>query len=417
MKYYMWTFVCLISQTLWAQVRLEQCYDSARINYPVVQKLDLLERTKDFSVEQVKKTFLPQLTFSGRVSWQSDVTEIPFHIPGMEIKGMEQDQYQLVLELKQLVYDGGRVKAQRNLQESRIYAEKQKTEIDFYMLQQRIDDLYFAILLQSSQLKQFGLLEEQLNQNRNQVKSGVRHGILCEADLDALDVELLALKQKKASVNASREAYAEVLSLLTGIRNIHPESLVIPTVPAEHRRYLRPELSYMDAQIQHLKAQQKVTLASLRPTLGIFMQGGYGDPGLNMLEGGFKPYYIGGIQLTWNISNLYTQKNERRIIDKQMEMLELDRKTFNLNHRTEKVMLEHNIRNKKKEIEQDEEIIIRRERIRKAAETRVSQGTMPVLEFLRTILDEDRARQEKMTHELELHQAYYRLFRLGDLEY
>ena len=143
-------FLLLFSASASAQVTLEQCYDSARANYPVIRQFDLLERTEQFTLEDIKRSFLPQLNLSARASWQSDVTKLPFEMPGMNIDWMEQDQYQFVLELKQLVYDGGMVRARREWQKARTAADRQQAEVELYALHQRIDQVYFGILLQNA---------------------------------------------------------------------------------------------------------------------------------------------------------------------------------------------------------------------------------------------------------------------------
>lgn len=47
---------------------------------------DLIERTKDFTVENAAKGYFPQLSFSGKASYQSDVTKMPFSIPGSRVR-------------------------------------------------------------------------------------------------------------------------------------------------------------------------------------------------------------------------------------------------------------------------------------------------------------------------------------------
>lgn len=183
-------FLLLFSASASAQVTLEQCYDSARANYPVIRQFDLLERTEQFTLENIKRSFLPQLNLSARASWQSDVTKLPFEMPGMNIDWMEQDQYQFVLELKQLVYDGGMVRARREWQKARTAADRQQAEVELYALHQRIDQVYFGILLQNAQHKQMQLLQEQLHQSLEQVQAFLKRGVVCPADVDAVQVEL-----------------------------------------------------------------------------------------------------------------------------------------------------------------------------------------------------------------------------------
>ena len=295
---------------------------------------------------------LPQLNLSARASWQSDVTKLPFEMPGMNIEWMEQDQYQLVLELKQLVYDGGMVRARREWQKARTAADCQQAEVELYALHQRIDQVYFGILLQNAQHKQMLLLQEQLQKSLEQVQAFLKRGVVCPADVDAVQVELRTVEQSVRSLETSRKAYCEVLSLLTGMDSLRAEALVTPAVTESGSEILRPELQLFARQKNMLLAQKETTRAGIRPTLGLFMQGGYGDPGLNMLKGGFSPYYIAGVQLSWNIGKLYTLKNERRLIDEQMSQVDIRQSTFLLNTRAEAIQARRNIERIRDEIQQ-----------------------------------------------------------------
>lgn len=408
-----WLLLLLFfSPQIAAQVTLEQCYDSARVNYPVIRQLDLLERTRQFSIENIKRAFLPQLTLSAKASWQSDVTKLPLEIPGLDIDWMDQDQYQLVLELKQLVYDGGAVRARQDWQKARTEADRQQTEVELYALHERIDQVYFGVLLHTAQLRQMGLLKEQLQQSLEQVQAFLKRGVVCPADVDAVQVELRKVDQSVQSLVTSRSAYCEVLSLLTGMDSLRADQLSTPAVVQPSEEILRPELQLFDRQKAVLQAQKATTQAGIRPTLGLFMQGGYGDPGLNMLKGGFKPYYIGGIQLNWNVGKLYTIKNDKRLIDEQLNQVDVQRETFLLQTRAEAIQARKEVERIRQEIQADEDIIRMREQILRSAQSRVANGTLSVLEMIRMVLDKEQAAQSKAIHEIELLQASYHLKRI-----
>lgn len=412
-RYMVWLLLLLLfSPQIAAQVTLEQCYDSARVNYPVIRQLDLLKRTRQFSIENIKRAFLPQLTLSAKASWQSDVTKLPLEIPGLDIDWMEQDQYQLVLELKQLVYDGGAVRARQEWQKARTEADRQQTEVELYALHERIDQVYFGVLLHSAQLRQMGLLKEQLQQSLEQVQAFLKRGVVCPADVDAVQVELRKVDQSVQSLVTSRSAYCEVLSLLTGMDSLRADQLSTPAVVQPSEEILRPELQLFDRQKAVLQAQKATTQAGIRPTLGLFMQGGYGDPGLNMLKGGFKPYYIGGIQLNWNVGKLYTIKNDKRLIDEQLNQVDVQRETFLLQTRAEAIQARKDVERIRQEIQADEDIIRMREQILRSAQSRVANGTLSVLEMIRMVLDKEQAAQSKAIHEIELLQASYHLKRI-----
>lgn len=84
------------------------------------------------------------------------------------------------------------------------------------------------------------------------------------------------------------------------------------------------------------------------------MQGGYGNPALNMLENKFKLYGIGGIKLSWYFGNLYTKDNEIKNIEMQKQSIDVQEETFlfNTNFQMEQEYL--NIEKMRKLLRKDE---------------------------------------------------------------
>lgn len=76
-------------------ITLEECQQKTQDNYPLVRQYDLVEKTKEYNLENAVRGYLPQFALSAKASYQSDVTELPITIPGVDIKGMAKDQYQV----------------------------------------------------------------------------------------------------------------------------------------------------------------------------------------------------------------------------------------------------------------------------------------------------------------------------------
>ena len=167
--------MCAVCGTVSAQLTLEECYRAARENYPLVRQFDLIERTKDFTVENAAKGYFPQLSFSGKASYQSDVTKMPFSIPGVEF-GLDNDQYQLVLELNQTVWDGGVVRNRKEEARAKSDVQKGQLEVNLYALNDRVNQLFFGMLLIDAQLAQNALLQAQLARNHGQVSACMQQG-------------------------------------------------------------------------------------------------------------------------------------------------------------------------------------------------------------------------------------------------
>lgn len=399
--------MCAVYGTVSAQLTLEECYRAARENYPLVRQFDLIERTKDFTVENAAKGYFPQLSFSGKASYQSDVTKMPFSIPGVEF-GLDNDQYQLVLELNQTIWDGGVVRNRKEEARAKSDVQKGQLEVNLYALNDRVNQLFFGMLLIDAQLAQNALLQAQLARNHGQVSACMQQGVANQADLDAVAVEQLNARQTESELRVNRKAYAEVLGLLTGRKGIDAERLVKPSVtvePLEENR--RPELSLYESQRRQLSVQEKGLTARYMPKLGVFAQGAYGDPGLNMLKGGFEPYYIAGVRLSWNISDLYTRKNDKRLLAASRDDIDVQEAVFRLNNRMETAQQWRTVEKIDTLMKNDDELIRLRTNIRKSAEAKVANGTLTVTEMLREVTAEDQAKQTKALHEIQRLQALY----------
>jgi outer membrane protein TolC len=171
----------------------------------------------------------------------------------------------------------------------------------------------------------------------------------------------------------------------------------------------RPEIKLFDAQSQFFETKKSAITASYMPRLNLFVQGGYGRPGLNMLNRDFSPFYIGGIRLAWNFGALYTQKNDRLKLSLAQLNTETLRETFLYHTNLEITQQNAQLERLRKMMSYDNDIISLRENIRLSAEAKVASGTMTVTEWMHEVTAENVSRQEKITHEIELLTAIYDL--------
>ena len=145
------------------------------------------------------------------------------------------------------------------------------------------------------------------------------------------------------------------------------------------------------------------------PKLGLFLTGGYGKPGLNMLDNDFSPYYIGGVRLSWNFGSLYTQKNDKKLIEINQDNVLTQRETFLFNTNLETTQEQQEIEKNRDLLKYDDEIISLRNSVKRAAEAKVANGTQTVTDLMREVNNEDMAKQDKIQHEIELLLSIYNL--------
>lgn len=396
-----------------AQLTLDDCQRQAQANYPLVRQYGLIEKAREYNLENAGKGYFPQFSISGKATYQSAVTELPIKIPGVDIKGMPKDQYQVMLEVSQNLWDGGDIRSRKQLTRAASAADREKQEVDMYALNDRVNQVYFGILLLDEQLKQNLLLQEDMARTYKQIADYMANGIANQSDLDAVSVELLNTKQKRIELESSRQAYLSMLALFTGEEIGAGTTLQKPrdTPDAVSLLNNRPELRWIDARSSQLNAQESALKARFRPRFGLFVQGAYGNPGLNMLKDEFTGYYVAGVRMSWNFGSLYTLRNDRRLIDNSRKLLETSRDVFLFNTRLQSTQQNAAILSMRHQMADDDEIIRLRINIRKAAEAKVANGTLTVTDMLREITAENLARQTKALHEVQL------LMNLWNLKY
>lgn len=395
---------------------MEQCKAWARDNYPVIKQYGLVEQSRRFTVENAAKAWLPQVSVSGTASYQSDVTTIPITLPGVDIPTLSKDQYDVNITVSQQVYDGGAVSSAKCLAEAQGDVGREQVSVAMYDVNRRIDELFFGILVLDEQLKQVGVLQEDLSLSLASVETMVKGGVANQTDVDAVKVEQVKARQREISLLMQRNTYLKMLSTFIGKDIGDGDTLVKPTPPVlQNGANSRPELALYAAQERLLDARLKSLNVALRPNVGLFARGGYGNPGLNMLKDDFDAYYKVGVTLSWNFGSLYTRANDRRNIDIERQTVQSERDAFLFNTRLQTELESGAVANLREQLRQDDEIIKLRRRIREKAELRVANGTETVNEMLRDINAVIDAQLGKRLHEIQLLQEMYKIKHLNNL--
>jgi len=396
-------------------VTLDEIQQKAEANYPAIARYDIIEKTKDFSIANANKAYLPQGTLSAQATWQSDVTHIdidlPEGMPPLEIPVPDQDQYRVVAELNQLIWDGGNISAQKKSLQANAEIEKNQLDTEMYALRERVNNLFFGILLMKGNLQQQEILENELQRNYDNVQTYLKNGVANEADLSAVKVEQLKTGQQRIRLESTLDAYVRMLSVLVGESLDKNMTFMKPNPDVESISPVinRPELKLFSAQEEAIETQKSLLKAKNSPKLSAFAQGGYGKPGLNMFDTDFSPYLLGGVRLSWNFGNLYTLQNDKKKIDLQQQTVNTQRETFLHNLFVQIPQQQSEIEQYKKTMQDDDEIIHHQTLIRKAAEVKVENGTMTVSDLMKEINAEEAAKQAKTLHEIQYLLSVYSL--------
>lgn len=403
-----------------AQLTLEHCQKMARDNYPLLKQYCLIKQTTAFTVSNIEKGYLPQISVSGQASYQSDVATLPDVLSNMlasngyDVKGLEKDQYRIGLDVNQLILDGGSISAQAEVAERDMDVQTAQTDVDLYALNERVNDLFFGVLLIEDKLQLNEELQRLLQDNCRKLEAMLAGGTAMQADVDAVKAEFLTAVQQKTELQSMETAYRKMLAIFIGmdvdkLGDLQRPEADVPLSLVNNR----PELKLFSAQKARTEAQRRQIDAGLKPKLSLFAQGYYGYTGYDMFNDMFDHDWtlngIIGLKLTWNLSNFYTQKNDRHKLDLAQSRIDMNREVFLLNDSMATTQEMEAVGQYHRMMVEDDAIIKLRTSVREAAEAKLEHGVIDVNNLLQEINRENTARLNRSSHEIEMLKHIYEL--------
>ena len=406
----LFTVACLpVARAQSPSLTISTCYRLARQNYPLIKQRDLINKTKDYTISNAAKGYLPALSINGQATYQSAVTNFPFKIPGLTFPQYSRDQYKMYGELDQVIYDGGAIKNQKQTAEANQVIQQQSLEVQLYALYDRVNQLFFGALMVNEQLKLNDLLRQDIQNGVDKEKAMLANGVAYRSSVDELSAQLLQAEQSRDELKATQKAYLDMLSLFINSKLDENTLLEKPVEvqPDAAQNISRPELQSFDYQKKTFDLQDKLLTTQLLPKLGLFAQGGYGRPGLNFLNNNFSWYYIGGLKLSWNLGSLYTLKNQKQLLNIDKQSLDVQKETFLFNTSITQKQQNEDIEKYNALVKKDDAIIDLRESVKKAASAQLENGVLSAHDYINQVNAEDQARQNRTLHQMQLLQAEY----------
>jgi outer membrane efflux protein len=406
----------ILSSGSWAQT-LEECQQAAEKNYPLIKQYGLIAKTTQLTVKNIQKGWLPQVTASAQATYQSAVTAWPesmqsiYQQMGLNMKGLSKDQYKIGIDLQQTIYDGGAISSQRNIAQKEGKVQEAQTETNLYQVRRRVNEMYFSLLLLNEQIQLNEDVKTLLLSSEKKLSAMVKSGTAATSDLDNVRAERLSVEQQNENLKQQKQMLQRMLSVFCGLEVNNTQKPAPVQIASSVNN--RPEMRLYNSQLELTEAKEKALDTQLRPKLGLFAQGFYGYPGLNMFEDMMNRKWslngIVGIKLSWNVSAFYTHKNDKARLSVQREMIENAREVFLFNNKLEEIQQNENINRYQTMMKSDDEIIVLRTNVRKAAESKLTHGIIDVISLLREINNENAAKTQQSIHEIDMLKEMYNL--------
>lgn len=397
--------ILLLTFNVYSQekISLEDCYTLINKNYPLAKQHNLLTKQNELDLAVIKTKKLPQLDVEAQATYQSDVTSIPIVIPGSTIEPPNKDQYKANVSVNQLIYDGGLIDASSKVKKVGLKTQQKQVEVNLYQLKEQVNQLYFSILLVQEKRTLLVAKKIQLETTLKEVKAGVKFGMLLPTSDSVLEAELLKINQQFTEIDFNKISLIETLSKLIGHDisvNITLESpKVLTNLETEIKR---PELSLFQLQKEQITASEQLLIKKNSPKLVGFATGGYGNPGLNMLDNSFQTYYMAGLKINWNIFDWNASKKERKSLQINKEIIDNQQEIFTLNTSIELNQQQAEINKISNFIETDKTIIELRKQVLNSANSQLKNGVITSSAYITELTNLFEAENNLNTHKIQL---------------
>jgi outer membrane protein TolC len=357
--------------------------------------------SEELKLKNTNSQWLPQLNLNGQATYQSDVTSIPLKVPGLT--ALPKDQYKANVDINQVIYDGGSIKAQNQINRVSANADLQQIETEMQKVKEQVNLVFFNLILIKQNRAILESLQNTITDRFKTVQTGVKNGLLQQNDQDVLQVELIKNAEQINELDISYQYGIKTLSELTGRDVAINAQMKAPEINLQISDSItRPELKQLELQQSTLDFSEKLTGSQRIPKLYAFSQAGYGRPGLNMLSSDFETFYIVGVTLKWNIWDWSKTSHDRQLLMIQKDMLGTRREAFIKSIRIALNNSESHIRQLEKSLEADSAMVELRKGIADRSAVRLENGVISASDYVNDVNASAQSKLQFEFHKVQL---------------
>jgi len=386
------------------KVTLNDCYDLLKTNYPLVKQHQLLANQNKIDKTIISNAKLPQFSLDAQIIYQSDVIAFPLEMAG--ITPLNNDQYRATFSVNQLIFNGGLIAANLKIKEGQLKTKQKQVDAGIYQLKTQINQLYFSILLTDESFKLLEAKKKQLETKLKEVKSSIKYGFLLPSSDSVLEAENLKIGQQFIEIESRKSSLVETLSSFIGQPLNKATQFETPLIETQLQNVInRPELELFQLKKEEIKNQEALISKLNAPKLNGFLTGGYGNPGLNMLDNSFQTFYTVGVKFHWNVFDWNTNKKQQETIAINKDFIENETEIFKLNTNIELNKQQQEIDKISAFINSDLEIIKLREKVLKTLESQLKNGVITSSVYITEFTNLFEAESTLLKHKIQLQLA------------
>ncbi|MDR2084056.1 MAG: TolC family protein [Bacteroidales bacterium] len=387
---------------------LDTCFALLERNYPLLDKIEMIDREKEYSKSNSKKENLPTFSISGDVSYQSEVPSFVINsdLGDISFSPDNKFRYGINLDLEQPVFDAGISRKKRELTSSEYDSEIQNIHIELEKIKLSVCDIFYSAILVDAYIEQLQLAMERLVARKDVVSAAVNNGLALASDLDLIKVEIIKIEGNISERIIQKKIITKNLSLLLGTNINENTAFEIPTLNI-NRQFInkRPELKMFEVQKNRISAAESL-YKTYWPQVDGFARIGYGNPGYyDFFHEKAHPYLFVGLKMNWTFWDWDKARTERKKLNIGKDKLDVDKAVFDMSVKLNMNSYLDEVERYDMLIKKDKQIIELMEKISLAAESQYNNGEITFSEYYEKLNAELNSKLELNTHEIMLQRA------------
>jgi outer membrane protein TolC len=406
---YLTIFLMMISSGFAiAQLSIESCQEKAKANYPMIKQYDLISKSSEYNISNANKAYLPQISVTGIGAY------IFKGLPSVSLPGaapQEENKTQLIGigQINQALWDGGATRTQKEIIKAGAEVEKSSIDVAFHSIRERVNQLYFGVLVIDAQTNQLNVLRANIDRNLKAISLSKNNGLAYQTDIDELNAESMNLDQRMIEFNYTRKGYVEMLSYLIGQSLADTTRFTKPVVldSITSSSVNRPELMLYANQRKLVTAQSSMNRVYNMPKIGVLGAAVLITPGTSFGTATLSSLALGGVSLSWNTSGLYKTSNNKQLDKLSLDKISSQEKTFLFNTNIQLKQVANDIEKQRAILAKDREITQLKSKIRTGYQLKYDNGVNSMNELIQAMNKENEARSQEALHQVQLLMTLY----------
>jgi len=381
---------------------LEECYKLALENSSISKKNMANNSISENDIKEVSSVFFPKISLIALTTYQSDVIGIA--LPNLE--SPRKGNYNVSLDIEQVIYDGGVSFRTKDIITSNLRAETLKLDIAKLELKDKVASLFLTMSLLKQNEKVMNLNIEILVRNLKKIKKMFENGAGQKSDYLQLQSELLLANQSLNKIKSDEVKVAEILSVLLGKRVFQTYQYILPSDDFKlTSKSFRPEYNYYDIKGNIIDKNIKLLETNNLPKFSFFASAGNGLPGLNALNRNPDWYYKAGLKLSVPLTNWKSTRYKKVSLSSKKTLLLTTKEDFSLSNRMQIAAAKNEILKYRETIKLDRKIVNNKKEIANIEEVKLQRGIITSSEYITELNKYKEAMLSQKLNEIKLIQA------------